>query len=236
MDYALAAFCYGERYYQQTNRLIESVDSVDEKPEFFIVTDNPSALLKRDFVKTKNIGDYNSKYSDYKNNYYDFDFSVKRFSLLFAFENNYNNVILTDTDVIPNYPLFKTENIMNAFVKNTIGGPVTYSFRNEQGSNSMLGDRFKYYEKKFKIVFDRDQLNEMVEDCIQYISIEDNFKFKFINIWDKCIQIKDEDGLPNAPAGNIDEMCFSALYNNLGVLNTSNTSLNLLVAHHDKWY
>jgi hypothetical protein len=125
---------------------------------------------------------------------------------------------------------------MNAFVKNTIGGPVTYSFKNEQGSNSMLGDRFKYYEKKFKIVFDRDQLNEMVEDCIQYISMEDNFKFKFINIWDKCIQIKDEDGLPNAPAGNIDEMCFSALYNNLGVINTSNVSLNLLVAHHDKWY
>lgn len=236
MEYAISTFCYGERYYQQTNRLISSFDDIEEKPEIFIVTDNPSVILNRDFVKTKHIEEYSKKYSSYKNNYYDFDFSVKRFSLLFAFENGYNNVILTDTDVIPNYPLFKTENIMNSFVKNTIGGPVTYNFKNEQGSNSMLGDRFKYYEKKFKIIFDRDQLNEIVEDCIQYISIEDNFKFKFINIWDKCISIKDEDGLPNAPAGNIDEMCFSALYNNLSIINTSNVSLNLLVAHHDKWY
>lgn len=236
MEYAISTFCYGERYYQQTNRLIESFDDINEKPDFFIVTDNPSALIERPFVKKKNITEYNKKYSQYENDYYSFDFSVKRFSLLYAFENGYNNVILTDTDAIPNYDLFNTENVMKSFIKNSIGGPVTYCFKNEQNTNSMLGERFKHYENKFGVLFDRDYLDEMVEDCIQYISIEDNLKFKFIKTWNRCIEIKDKDNLPNAPAGNIDEMCFSALYNNLKVINTSNISLNLLVAHHDKWY
>ena len=109
MEYAISTFCYGERYYQQTNRLIESFDDINEKPDFFIVTDNPSALIERPFVKKKNITEYNKKYSQYENDYYSFDFSVKRFSLLYAFENGYNNVILTDTDAIPNYDLFNTE-------------------------------------------------------------------------------------------------------------------------------
>lgn len=238
MSYAISTFCYGDRYYKQTNRLIESLDVLDfEKPEIFIVTDNPDILLKRDFVKVANISEFNPKYLDYKkDNYYEFDFSVKRFSLLYAFQNGYDNVILTDTDVIPNYQLFTTENIMNTFVEDAIGGQVTYSFEQEQKSNSMLGDRFKFYENYFGVQYDKDLLKEMVEDCIQFISIKGHKKYQFINMWDECIKIKDSAGLPNAPAGNIDEMCFSGLYNGLKIVNTSDKSMNVLVAHHDKWY
>jgi hypothetical protein len=238
MSYAIATFCYGDRYYQQTNRLIESFDKLEvEKPEIFIVTDNPDILIKKDFVRVANISEYNPKYLDYKkDNYYEFDFSVKRFSLLYAFENGYDNVILTDTDAIPNYQLFNTENVMNTFIEDSIGGQVTYNFQQEQQSNSMLGDRFKFYEKYFGVQYDKNLLNEMVEDCIQFISIKGYKKYQFMHIWNECIKIKDSNKLPNTPAGNIDEMCFSALYNNLNIINTSNISLNLLIAHHDKWY
>lgn len=236
MDYAICTFCYGERYYQQTNRLIESFDLIEEKPEIFIVTDSPEKIIKRDFVKSKNVKEYDQKYSNYYDNYYDFDFSVKRFSLLYAFENGYDNVILTDTDVIPNYSLYNTESVMNTFVENAVGGQVTYSFKSEQETNSMLGDRFKHYENVFNVNFDKEMLNEMVEDCIQFISIKSDLKYKFIDTWNECIRIKDQDGLRNTPAGNIDEMCFSALYNGIKIVNTSDKSVNLLVAHHDKWY
>ena len=151
-------------------------------------------------------------------------------------QNGYENVILTDTDVVPNYSLYSYESIMNTFVENSIGGQVTYNFTEEQRTNSMLGDRYKYYEKIFEIDYDKELLNEMVEDCIQFISIKDNLKYKFIDTWSECISIKKRDGLPNAPAGNIDEMCFSALYNGIKVVNTSSKSLNLLIANHDKWY
>jgi hypothetical protein len=234
--YAIATFCYGERYYNQTNRLIESFDQLDEKPEIFVVTDSPESILIRQFVRTKHINDYNQKYSTYYGNYYNFDFSVKRFSLLFAFESGYNKVILVDTDVVPNSSLFNKNSILNTFCENAIAGQVTYDFFYESKTNSMLGRRFQHYEKTFGVEFDKTLLTAMPEDCIQFISIDDEKKFKFIDLWTKCIEIKDSDNLLNTPAGNIDEMCFSALMNNIDCVNSSNKSVNLLIAKHEKWY
>jgi len=236
LPYAITTFCYGERYYNQTNRLIQSFVNFNETPEIFVVTDNPDAISKQDFVKVKNIGEYNPKYSTYNKDYYTFDFSVKRFSVSFAFENGYENVILTDTDAVRNEFTFNTTSIMNTFVGNSIGGQVVYNFSNEVNTNSMLGRRFLHYEKEFGIEFDKSLVNEMPEDCIQFISIPHEKKFKFMETWDKCIKIKDTQNLPNVPAGNIDEMCFAALYNGIGCVNTSNKSVNLLIAKHDKWY
>lgn len=236
MKYAIATFCYGDRYYSQTNRMIESFDQLSNPPQIFIVTDNPDAITKKKFVNVKNISEYNSKYSEYNKDYYTFDFSVKRFSLLFAFDSGYNNVILTDTDVMVNQQIFSHERVMECFIPNSISGQVTYNFNNEIITNNMLGERLLRYEDVFKVSFNKEELTEMTEDCIQFISIESNLKYKFIEVWDKCIKIKDSESLPNIPAGNIDEMCFSALYNGIKVLNNSNKHINLLTPTHDKWY
>jgi hypothetical protein len=236
MSYSIATFCYGERYYNQTNRMIESFNSLQEKPEIFIVTDNVDSIKKESFVKVKDIREYDERYYTYQKNYYGFDFSVKRFSLLFAFENGYDNVILTDTDVVINPDLYSFDNVMNSFIDDSIAGQTTYNFLNQIDTNSMLGRRFIHYEDKFKVSFDKSLLNDMPEDCIQFISIKKEKKFDFINTWSECISIKDLDNLHNIPAGNIDEMCFSALLNNIKVLNNSSKSINLLIAKHDKWY
>lgn len=236
LPFAISTFCYGERYYLQTNRLINSFLEVNEQPDIFVVTDSPCSISKHDFVKVKHINDYNKKYSSYSNDYYSFDFSVKRFSLLFAFESGYNNVILTDADIVVNEKLFSINSIMRIFSNNSISGQVTYDFQNEINTNSMLGRRLLKYEKFLNTTIDKQLLNEMVEDCIQFISIDDDKKFKFIDTWNTCIEIKDSQGLLNIPAGNIDEMCFSALYNDIKSVNSSNKSINLLIAKHDKWY
>jgi hypothetical protein len=236
MKYSIATFCYGERYYGQTNRMIESFDQLSDPPQIFIVTDNPEAITKKSFVNVKHISDYNPKYSEYNKDYYTFDFSVKRFSVLFAFDSGYDNVILTDTDAMVNKGLFSHERVMECFTPNSISGQVTYNYNNEIDTNSMLGRRLLHYEKVFKVSFNKEELTEMPEDCIQFISIEGNLKYKFIEMWDKCIKIKDLESLPNVPAGNIDEMCFSALYNGIKVLNNSNKHINLLTPEHDKWY
>lgn len=236
MEYAIATFCYGERYYNQTNRMIESFDYMDVKPQIFIVTDNEDSILKRDFVNVKNISEFNSKYSSYHKDYYGFDFSVKRYSLLYAFQNGYENVILCDTDVVVNNTLYSHILVQKSFDDNSIVGPVTYNFNNEFKTNSMLGRRLTHYEKKFGVEYDKDKLNFMPEDCIQYISIKGDLRFSFIETWDMCIEIKDTENLYNTPAGNIDEMCFSAFYNNITVGNNANKCLNQLTAQHDKWY
>jgi len=236
MEYSIATFCYGERYYSQTNRLIESLEFLSEKPDVFVVTDSPESITKKEYVKVKHIDEYNSKYNTYEKDYYGFDFSVKRFSVLFAFENGYSKVILTDTDAIANPNLFNHQSVLNSFVNNSILGQVTYNFDNEIKTNSMLGVRFLKYEEVFGVVYDKSELQYMPEDCIQYIDIDESKKYNFINTWSECIKIKDEYGLHNVPAGNIDEMCFSAMYNGITVGNNSDKSLNLLYPEHDKWY
>ena len=60
--------------------------------------------------------------------------------------------------------------------------------------------------------------------------------YSFLSTWDKCIEIKKTDNLRNIPAGNIDEMCFSAFYNDIKLYNNSSKHINLLIPNHDKWY
>jgi len=235
MSYAIATFCYGERYYHQTNRMIESFKKLQNKPKIFIVTDSPESITKEDFVFVSNIKEYHEKYSEYKTNYYDFDFSVKRFSVKFALDNGFTKVILTDTDVIPNEMLFNEERILECFIPNGVSGQVTYLFENEQNSNSMLGRRFMHYESKFGVEYDKTSM-WMPEDCVQFLDIEKDKFYSFLSTWDECIKIKDSDGLHNIPAGNIDEMCFSALHNGIGLYNNSSRHINLLIPNHDKWY
>ena len=236
MSFAISTFCFGERYHKQTNRMIESFENVTLKPQIFVVTDSVESINPKSFVKVKHINEYDEKYSKYTNNYYDFDFSVKRFALLFAFENNFNKVILCDTDIVVNETLFNENSILSTFMENSIAGQTTYNFQNEIETNSMLGRRFLHYEKKFDKHFDKTLLNYMPEDCVQFIWIEGHKKFEFINTWSECISIKDQENLPNIPAGNIDEMCFSALVNGIKCDNNSHKLINLLLAKHDKWY
>ena len=235
MSYAIATFCYGERYYDQTNRMIESFKKLQNRPKIFIVTDKPEAIIKEDFVFVSDIKNYNEKYSTYNTNYYDFDFSVKRFSVRFALDNGFTKIILTDTDVIPNEGLFSDDSILETFIPNSVSGQVTYLFEKEIDTNSMLGRRFTHYETSFGVDYNKKDM-WMPEDCIQFLDIEKEKFYSFLSTWDKCIEIKYSDDLHNIPAGNIDEMCFSALHNGIELHNNSDKHINLLIPKHDKWY
>jgi hypothetical protein len=131
--------------------------------------------------------------------------------------------------------LFSELNIKNAFLTNHIIGPVIYEYEREINSSSQLGKRLNHYEKIFGINLNKKGM-WMPEDCIQFLSMEKNIFGKFLDTWDKCIEIKYKDKLSNVPAGNIDEMCFSAVLNGVGVGNNSDKSVNILTANHDIWY
>jgi predicted O-methyltransferase YrrM len=235
-EFAIATFCFGEIYYNQVNRLISEIDKCDLKPTLIVLTDNKNKILDKVFVKTFDIGDLNPEYKNYSNNYYDFDFSVKRYTLLSALNLGFTKIILTDADAVPNQPLFTKENILKGFKPNSILGQVTYNFNNEILTNSMLGRRFNHYETIYNKNFDKNLLDFMPEDCVQYIDIDLPKFYNFLRTWDDCISIKKRDGLLNTPAGNIDEMCFSALHNGIEVGNNSDRIINVLINKHDKWY
>jgi hypothetical protein len=230
----LSTFCFGERYRNQTNKLIESLQPFSDNILLFVVTDNEKEITSYPWVKVKNIKEYNPSYLNYKENYYDFDFSVKRYSLRFALENGHNKVALIDTDVLPG-TRFSIDEFNNCFLENYIVGPVIYNFEKEINSSSDLGKRFMWYENYFKVNLVKDNL-WMPEDCIQYIHIEKN-KFKnFLDLWDKCIELKYENNLANVPAGNIDEMSFCASFNGIFLSNNFDKTLNVLTPKHEIWY
>lgn len=236
MKFCFATFCFGDRYYEQVNRFIDDISKSEYHPSLVVMTDNPEKISQKCFVTIFNINDFNLDYSNYAKNYYDFDFSVKRFSVFAAFKLGYTNIILTDADMRVNHGLFNEENIINSFKKNSILGPVTYNFSEQINTNSELGNRLVEYERYFNNPVDKDKLSFMPEDCIQYISIDEDRISHFLSSWDRCIEYKKTKPLRNIPAGNIDEMCFSALINGIEVGNNSNKSLNIIYAEHDKWY
>ena len=236
MKFCFATFCFGERYYEQVNRFIDDITKSDFHPSLIVITDKPEKIKNQCFFTTFNISDFNPNYSTYAENYYDFDFSVKRFAVFAAFKLGYTNIILTDADMRVNYGLFNENNIINSFRPNSILGPVTYNFSEQINTNSELGNRLVEYERYFNISVDKDKLNFMPEDCIQYISIDEDKITHFLSSWDRCIEYKKIKPLRNIPAGNIDEMCFSALINGIGVGNNSDKCLNIVYAEHDKWY
>lgn len=236
MKFCFATFCFGERYYEQVNRFIDDITKSDFHPSLIVITDKPEKIKNQCFVTTFNISDFNPNYSKYAENYYDFDFSVKRFAVFAAFKLGYTNIILTDADMRVNYGLFNENNIINSFRPNSILGPVTYNFSEQINTNSELGNRLVEYERYFNISVDKDKLNFMPEDCIQYISIDEDKITHFLSSWDRCIEYKKIKPLRNIPAGNIDEMCFSAIINGIEVGNNSDKCLNIVYAEHDKWY
>ena len=86
MKFCFATFCFGERYYEQVNRFIDDISKSDFRPNLIVITDDPSKIRDEFFVTSFDINDFNPKYLDYEKNYYDFDFSVKRYSVLAAFK------------------------------------------------------------------------------------------------------------------------------------------------------
>ena len=234
--FAIATFCFGERYQKQTNRLINEIDKSYFKPTLVVVTDDINFIIDKPFVKKFNISDFNPEYKNYSDSYYDFDFSVKRYSLLAALNLGFTKIILCDADAVPNPSLFTEEYMIKGFEKNSIQGQVTYNFKDQINTNSELGKRFIEYEKFYNVYFDKDLLNFMPEDCIQFLDIDIPKFYNFLRVWDDCIKYKKNQNLSNRPAGNIDEMCFSALKCGITVGNNSDKCINSLTPIHDKWY
>jgi hypothetical protein len=59
MSFCFATFCFGERYHKQVNRFIADINKSEYKPTLVVITDDPSAIKQRDFVRTFNVNDFN---------------------------------------------------------------------------------------------------------------------------------------------------------------------------------
>ena len=229
--FCIATFGFGERYYNQINRLIESSKAFQDIPKIFVLTDKPEKIQTTENVEVVNISLYQDSYQFVENNYYIFDFSVKRWVVKHALLQNYNKIVLVDCDIIFNHS-WNCEMYEKYFVEDSISGQVVYDLNN---AFDPLGKRYEYYKQHFGMDFEPSLVNEVPEDCITLF----NFKSKelgleFIDCWSDCIEVKNEHSLGNAPAGNIDEIAFSAC--KLGIPMKYEYTYNLLVADHDKWY
>lgn len=225
-DFVFATFTFGNFYYSQTNRLIETSLLINEKdrPKILIITDNCNAITKANHVICENIKIYEPKYKELSKKYQDFDFSIKRFSIYQALNHGYLNIVLVDNDIIFLPENYNSEIIKTFFEPNTISGPTVYFYGNDFLNNNnishglYLGHRFKDYLYYFDGITDSSKyINmNMPEDCITYFSflnIEQGFEY--VNIWEQCRNYKYSAKLNVAPVGNIDEICYAAIKLNM---------------------
>lgn len=229
--FCIATFGFGERYHNQINRLIESSTKFNDIPKIFVLTEKPEAIQCSDNVEIVNVNLYSENYTFTENNYYIFDFSVKRWIVKHALLQNYNKIVLVDCDVIFNHS-WNIEMYEDYFVDGSISGQVVYDLNT---AFDPLGKRYEYYKQHFGKEFHKELVTEVPEDCITLFNFESIDKgLEFINVWSKCIEVKNDHHLGNSPAGNIDEIAFAAC--ELGIPLRNRYTYNLLVADHDKWY
>jgi len=204
---------YGSKYYNATNKLIESLNIIENKklPTIFVMTDKVDAINKHPNVFVKDINDYNPKYSTYNDNYYRYNATAHRYNVLHALENGYTNITYIDTDLLflPNFDLDIVETF---FEPNTVAGESMYGFK-DYFIGAMLGKRFASYYKHFEGNENLDQFKDMVmpDDRLIYFSFRDiNHGKEYVEWWGKCSDYREQADLCCAPVGNLDENCFCA--------------------------
>jgi hypothetical protein len=235
MKFCFATFVFGDRYYPVANRFIDDIIKSQFKPTLVVVTDRPDLIHQEDFVKTFDIRVLNKKYAYYATNYYGFDFSVERYAIKAALMLGYRKIVLTNAEMRVDC-CFREEEIMTCFKENSILGPSTFDFNKEVTSSSKLGLRLREYEKLFGVEIDKSKLMKMPEDCIEYFQLTTEKYAAFLTDWDCCIEYKYTKPLSNIPIGNIDEICFCAVKNDINLGNNVDSSCRVVHAQHDRWY
>ena len=187
MKFTFATFCFGERYYNQVNRFIGDILESDYKTNLVVVTDEPSKINNQEFVHIFHINDFNPNYLEYAKNYYDFDFSVKRYSLKAALSIGFTKMILVDCDMRVNASFFYEEKILGAFDENSLSGPVTYNFHEQVHTNSELGRRLLEYEKYFNHDVDKDMCDAFSQNFKNYDVVCDSSCFIVLYLENECL-------------------------------------------------
>ena len=105
--------------------------------------------------------------------------------------------------------------------------------------------RFDYISNSsdIDIIVITDNVKSMLSKIQTYLNVSKDKTqkiFQQYSVYDKEVvtgyKIKYDENLRNVPAGNIDEMCFSAFYNGIELKNNSSQGINLLIPKHNKWY
>lgn len=209
IDFCFTTMSFGERYYKQSERFILDRDKHCPEIKIIIITDNTDFFKKFNNVIAVNVGDYNPKYLNYETNYYKFDNSCRRFSILASIDSGFTNIVHIDND---NH-FTKTWNLTsfkNLFKKNVISSPLTYNYH----SHRDLGDKVLFYSKILNHNIEINEIKNLPEGCLNLMSFDTSDRaLNFFKTWDECVKIRDEH--KKFANNNLEEIFFSGKINGM---------------------
>jgi len=189
IDFCFAIMSFGERYNKQSERFILDRNNHCKDIPIIVITDNTDYFKNFDNVYPINVGEYNEKYLNYGNKYYNFDSSCKRFLIPSALKLGYKNIVIIDND---NHFL-KTWNTLlfrNLFKTNHISAPIVYNYKN----HLKLGDMVLYYSNHFNFSIHQNEIRNLPEGCINLLSFDTEERgYNFYNTWNECVMLRDKN-------------------------------------------
>lgn len=228
IDFCFAIMSFGERYNKQSERFILDRNNHCKDIPIIVITNNTDYFKNFDNVYPINVGEYNEKYLNYGNKYYNFDSSCKRFLIPSSLKLGYRKIVYIDND---NH-FMKTWNTLlfrNLFKTNHISAPIVYNYR----SHLKLGDMVLFYSKHFNFPIQQDEIKTLPEGCINLMSFDTEERgYNFYNTWNECVMLRDENKL--FKNNNLEEVFFSGKKNGLS-FEVVRTHMFFL-AKHDTWY
>jgi|LakMenE01Jun11ns_1017448.scaffolds.fasta_scaffold9860525_2 hypothetical protein len=228
IDFCFAIMSFGERYNKQSERFILDRNNHCKDIPIIVITDNTDYFKNFDNVYPINVGEYNEKYLNYGNKYYNFDSSCKRFLIPSALKLGYKNIVIIDND---NHFL-KTWNTLlfrNLFKTNHISAPIVYNYKN----HLKLGDMVLYYSNHFNFSIHQNEIRNLPEGCINLLSFDTEERgYNFYNTWNECVMLRDKNKM--FKNNNLEEVFFSGKKNGLS-FEVVRTHMFFL-AKHDTWY
>jgi hypothetical protein len=228
IDFCFAIMSFGERYNKQSERFILDRNNHCKDIPIIVITNNTDYFKNFDNVYPINVGEYNEKYLNYGNKYYNFDSSCKRFLIPSALKLGYKNIVIIDND---NHFL-KTWNTLlfrNLFKTNHISAPIVYNYKN----HLKLGDMVLYYSNHFNFSIHQNEIRNLPEGCINLLSFDTEERgYNFYNTWNECVMLRDKNKM--FKNNNLEEVFFSGKKNGLS-FEVVRTHMFFL-AKHDTWY
>lgn len=228
--FCIASFCFSERYRNiAKKRIVKSCE--ENNINLIILTDRPAEFPNLPNLRVFNINEYqDSRKLIHK--YFEFDFSVKRFSLKKAYELGYKKILLADCDTVIVSPEILADTINKRCTKYN----AVYPFSAVYNVDFERFGRLKYYLEENNTKEDFLKKNKIVsEDLQQLFTFKNDESFqKFFNTWEQLEEIKKHKNIQLRPRSSIEEIAYSSYINGIDLIQEAvPTGIR---AVHNAWY
>jgi len=222
--FSVSVFPIGKRYVDQFNSFFLDHFPWDDV-DIFCLTNLPEKIKRKKNIHIININKYDDRYKgEYQENYWSFDFNLKRHSIKESFDYGYRRNIFFDVD--HKILIDDKEKISGLFKRGLITG---FSFSQAKMEEKV---RIKRFNETFP-VFKKGESVNILEDSGVFFDLSLEKFLEFYENWDKLVKTNLYKELTH-PRGVLHEISMAAKMSNIQIEDSGQAQWFRSVS--DKWY